>query len=224
VKRCYNCKKTKPKTEFGSNVSKWDKLKSECLECNRKLKAAWKKQNRDKVNAQNARRRVSKLNGMLKWGKEHLKPEIDNWYRRAKLATIFMEEPYEVDHIEPLQGKDVSGLHVPWNLTLLTKPENSSKGNRRAKQKPATPVSKGAYIQGAVGAELGSVSTPWTWEDDYDLDHYQRTVRGEDSDYRTQTRGGDSVGHRSAEVGTPQAFESIEDDWQLHPAYGWIKS
>lgn len=86
--------------------------------------------NKPMYNAKSAKRRAAKLNRMLQWGKEKLKPDIDIWYTRAKLATLFMGEEYQVDHIVPLQGKSVSGLHVPWNLQLLTKSENSSKGNR----------------------------------------------------------------------------------------------
>jgi hypothetical protein len=223
VKRCYNCKTTKPKSEFGSNKSQPDSLKSECILCNRKLKAKWKKENPDKVNAQRARRRAAKLNRMLKWGKEYLKPEIDNWYRRAKLATIFMEEPYEVDHIEPLQGKNISGLHVPWNLTLLTQSENASKGNRRAQENTASPVPTGNHREGEIYPELGTFSATGSREDYYDLDHYQRTVRGEDADYRAKTRGGDGVGYGSTEVATPKPPEGEQNDWELHPAYGWIK-
>ena len=51
--------------------------------------------------------------------------EIDGIYRFCKIFPAF-----EVDHIIPLNGKTVSGLHVPSNLQALTKSENRRKGNK----------------------------------------------------------------------------------------------
>ena len=37
---------------------------------------------------------------------------------------------YEVDHQLPINGEDVTGLHVPWNLEILTEAQNQAKNNR----------------------------------------------------------------------------------------------
>jgi len=70
------------------------------------------------------------------------------------------------------------------------------------KKKSTTPISTGSDQQGKVYPELGTIPAAGSREDHYDLDHYCRTVQGEDSDYRTQTRGGDSMGRGGQEVGT----------------------
>ena len=97
------------------------------------------------------------------------------------------------------------------------------KGIEDAQALSATPLSTGDNQQGEVYPELGSFSSPWTREDYYDLDNYQRTVRGEDADYCTQTRGGNSLGFGGQEVATFTTPQGEQDDWKLHPAYGWIK-
>ena len=57
---------------------------------------------------------------------------IDDIYQIAWLLTQMTGVPHEVDHILPLKSSWVCGLHVPENLQVLTKSENSRKKNRAA--------------------------------------------------------------------------------------------
>lgn len=54
------------------------------------------------------------------------------WANKEKIREFYLNCPkgYHVDHIVPLKGKDVSGLHVENNLQYLPALQNIKKGNR----------------------------------------------------------------------------------------------
>jgi rubredoxin len=82
--------------------------------------------------AKEARRHAIKLQRTPLWlDSEHFK-QIIAFYKEAAKRTKEEGYPFHVDHIVPLRGKTVSGLHVPWNLQVLTHEENIRKGNKWA--------------------------------------------------------------------------------------------
>ena len=156
---CKRCEVEKPTAEFHRDKNRKSGYKPYCRDCcnaygkshyainketilakraafhkeNPELRPMWEKRwresNRDKVNAQAARYRASKLNATPNWLTEEHHKDIEQFYWLAKDLCAVTGERYEVDHIVPLQGENVSGLHVPWNLQVLPRDINASKGN-----------------------------------------------------------------------------------------------
>lgn len=89
----------------------------------------WIKNNQHKHSANEASRRASKSKRTPSWLNDGHFFEIDCIYKYcASLKNLGLD--YHVDHIVPLQGQSVSGLHTPWNLQVIPASENLRKGNR----------------------------------------------------------------------------------------------
>ena len=80
----------------------------------------WRKKNKNITNAYKAKRRASELKATPRFA------NLD------KIKEIYKNCPigYHVDHIVPLNNKNVCGLHVEWNLQYLTPSANLSKSNK----------------------------------------------------------------------------------------------
>ena len=89
----------------------------------------WAKNNPGANTARSKLRETNKKHRTPPWITKDQKKEIDSIYRRAKSLTEKTGVAYHVDHIIPLQGKLVSGLHVPENLQILPASLNISKSN-----------------------------------------------------------------------------------------------
>ena len=81
-------------------------------------------------NAQKAKRRARKLTATPHWLTKTDYKLIQDFYLLAQTITEFTGILHHVDHIHPLQGKNVCGLHVPSNLQVIPASENTSKSNK----------------------------------------------------------------------------------------------
>lgn len=84
----------------------------------------------DRVIANVKSRKHAKIRRVPPWLTADHKRQIEAIYREAQHLTKISGVQMHVDHIVPLQGKTVSGLHVPWNLQILSKDENLTKNNK----------------------------------------------------------------------------------------------
>lgn len=124
--------------------TKWDLANPEKVKASRKRTKAkhraknaeytrlWCKRNPERMRhlraGRSARDRAIKLQAQPKWLSPEQLLEIRAYYRQAVATTKATGIDHAVDHIVPLCGANVCGLHVPWNLQVLTRLENCQKG------------------------------------------------------------------------------------------------
>jgi 5-methylcytosine-specific restriction endonuclease McrA len=83
-----------------------------------------------KARAKGAQRRKSLVRATPHWLTAIQRAQIDEFYELAVAKQMQTDVIQHVDHIVPLQGNGIRGLHVPWNLQILTESENCSKHNK----------------------------------------------------------------------------------------------
>jgi hypothetical protein len=139
VQICRNCGLEKDLSEFGKDKRLKLEHKYFCKSCMstkyNNTRKIWKSKNKDKVKQQNRkyknkhRKELSFRESLRQAFKIKATPK---WANLNNIKEIYKNCPkgYQVDHIIPLRGKDVSGLHVENNLQYLTASENSRKSNR----------------------------------------------------------------------------------------------
>jgi 5-methylcytosine-specific restriction endonuclease McrA len=100
------------------------------IEKERARNMAYFQQNKETHRARVAKYRKARIERTPAWTTEEDKLRMKCYYQVAKMRTRETGVTWSVDHIVPLQAETVSGLHVSWNLQVITKAENIAKGNR----------------------------------------------------------------------------------------------
>jgi hypothetical protein len=92
----------------------------------------WARENRGRANANKKAYKVAKIQACPSWVRDEadLMWMMAEAYELAALRSDMFGFSWHVDHEVPLRGKDVSGLHVPWNLQVIPGQENMSKSNK----------------------------------------------------------------------------------------------
>jgi hypothetical protein len=109
-----------------SDINRYKNYKSKVQEKNKN----WKINNPSKVSAMDAKRRAAVNLRKPSWFTDEDHWMVEQAYELAQLRTQIFGFKWHVDHVVPLQGKLVSGLHTPYNLQVIPASKNLSKSNQ----------------------------------------------------------------------------------------------
>ena len=101
------------------------------------MRDKWREENREEVRVYNDKWRRANLKRMCAHTRAYTlrkQRAMPVWANREAIQRFYEMRPegMQVDHVIPLHGKLVSGLHVETNLQYLPGVENNRKGNRYA--------------------------------------------------------------------------------------------
>ena len=108
-------------------IMKWRESNKERMKAARK---AWRDANKHKSQAYVRKRQAAQRQRVPNWLSKEDFWLIEEAYELAVRRTKLFGFQWDVDHILPLQGKTLSGLHTPTNLQVIPAVVNSSKGAR----------------------------------------------------------------------------------------------
>lgn len=145
TKYCHKCETLKSVKEFYKCKGRKDGLQTCCKACKLEQNKKWydnntehhnewmrqhSKANRWMYNARDMRRKAAELQATPSWADED---QIKRIYALRQKVSERTGVVHHVDHIVPLQGKNVCGLHVENNLAIIPAKMNLSKGNKYEK-------------------------------------------------------------------------------------------
>lgn len=129
MKTCYKCKGSKDKTEFYKDRTKYDGLEGLCKTCCNEKKKDWIKRNPQKEYARWLKKKQAKKQRTVKWNTELTDLACLEALDLCKRLEKLTGSVWHLDHIVPLRGKTVSGLHVWNNFQVLPAAVNIKKSN-----------------------------------------------------------------------------------------------
>jgi hypothetical protein len=103
----------------------------------------WRKDNPERVKAFKwSHPAMKRMRAMERYARQNHPPwanrkHIESIYAIADFLTRNTGIAHEVDHYYPLVNKNSCGLHVPWNMRVITAAANQAKGNRMPEGHPA---------------------------------------------------------------------------------------
>jgi superfamily II helicase len=134
---CKDCKNKYLLQRYYKNPEKYvevqkkslSKRKSEGKDVHKPTKD-YRKRYPERHNAKQRERAALKLNRIPSWATDQDRKDIVSMYALAKKLEAVFGVKYHVDHIVPLKGKNVCGLHTPNNLQILESSLNMRKSNK----------------------------------------------------------------------------------------------
>lgn len=132
-KTCKKCGTGRDRNLFINDILRLDGKGSICRDCRGLIpKKSRKEVYEDKLmlaNTKKKKRRFAERLATPNWLTKDQKERIKDVYNHMRDCRAVTGEPYEVNHVVPLRGENVCGLHVPWNLEVLPRYVNTAIGN-----------------------------------------------------------------------------------------------